>query len=95
VYKVTNRGKNASQPDGPVLFSVSLYLNNFQSIIIVEIVLSINCKDAGDPVCTHTIYGETEEEVLKNAKEHGYTEESWNEILSKNLEHFKKIIEQV
>ena len=30
--------------------------------------LSINCKDAGDPVCTHTMYGETEEEVLKNAK---------------------------
>ncbi|HEY6657809.1 MAG: uncharacterized protein K0S93_1134 [Nitrososphaeraceae archaeon] len=62
--------------------------------------LSINCKDAGDPVCTHTMYGETEEEVLKNAKEHGikehgYTEESWNEILSKNLEHFKKIIKQV
>jgi len=54
----------------------------------------------GDPVCTHTMYGETEEEVLKNAKqhgikEHGYTEESWNEILSKNLEHFKKIIKQV
>jgi predicted small metal-binding protein len=42
--------------------------------------LSINCKDAGDPVCTHTMYGETEEELLKNAKahgiqEHGYTEE--------------------
>jgi hypothetical protein len=37
---------------------------------------------------------------LKNAKEHGikehdYAEESWNEILSKNLEHFKKIIKQV
>ena len=26
--------------------------------------LSINCKDAGDPVCTHTMYGETEEELL-------------------------------
>ena len=61
--------------------------------------LSINCKDAGDPVCTHIIYGETEEEVLKNAKEHGikehgYTEESWNEEISKNLQHFKKIIKQ-
>lgn len=33
--------------------------------------LSINCKDAGDPVCTHTMYGETEEEVLENAKKHG------------------------
>jgi hypothetical protein len=33
--------------------------------------LSIYCRDAGDPVCTHTMYGETEEELLKNAKEHG------------------------
>ena len=30
--------------------------------------LSLNCKDAGDPVCTHTMYGETEEELLENAK---------------------------
>ncbi len=65
--------------------------------MVDKMVLSINCKDAGDPVCNHTMYGETEEELLKKAKEHGikehgYTEESWNEILSKNLEHFKKII---
>jgi predicted small metal-binding protein len=33
--------------------------------------LSLNCKDAGDPVCTHTMTGETEEEVLANAKKHG------------------------
>jgi hypothetical protein len=33
--------------------------------------LSINCKDAGDPICTHTMYGETEEELFNNAKEHG------------------------
>ena len=62
--------------------------------------LSINCKDAGDPVCNHTMYGETEEEVLKNAKEHGIKEHGLyrrilDEILSKNLEHFKKIIKQV
>ncbi len=48
--------------------------------------LSINCKDAGDPVCTHTMYGETEEELLKNAKE------QWNEELSKNQEKFRKLI---
>ena len=30
--------------------------------------LSINSKDAGDPICTHTMYGETEEELLKNAR---------------------------
>jgi len=61
--------------------------------------LSINCKDAGDPVCTHTMYGETEEELLKNVKEHGinvhgYTEETWNDEVSKNLEHFRKIIKK-
>jgi hypothetical protein len=32
--------------------------------------LSINCKDAGDPFNTHTMYGETKEELFKNAKEH-------------------------
>ena len=57
--------------------------------------ISLNCKDAGDPVCTHTMYGETEEELIENAKKHGievhgYTEESFNEEITKNLEYFKK-----
>ena len=34
--------------------------------------LSLNCKDAGDPVCTHTMYGETEEELIENAKKTWY-----------------------
>jgi hypothetical protein len=55
--------------------------------------LSLNCKDAGDPVCTHTVYGETEEEVLQNAKKHGievhgFTEETWN----KEIEYEVSII---
>ncbi len=59
--------------------------------------LSLNCKDAGDPVCTHTMYGETEEELIESAKKHGievhgYTEESFQEEMSKNLEHFRKVI---
>jgi predicted RNase H-like HicB family nuclease len=58
--------------------------------------LSLNCKDAGDPVCTHTMYGETEEELLQNAKHgievHGYTEESWNDKIAKNSDHFRKLI---
>jgi predicted small metal-binding protein len=59
--------------------------------------LSINCKDVGDPVCTHTMYGETEDELLENAKKHGievhgYTEESFNEEMAKNLENFRKVI---
>ena len=46
---------------------------------------SLNCNDAGDPVCTHTMHGETAEELLANAKKHGmevhgYTEETWNVI---------------
>ncbi|HYG00658.1 MAG TPA: DUF1059 domain-containing protein [Candidatus Saccharimonadales bacterium] len=59
--------------------------------------LSLNCKDAGDPLCTHTMYGETEEELIENAKKHGievhgYTEESFTEEMSKNLEQFRKVI---
>jgi predicted small metal-binding protein len=62
-----------------------------------KMTLSINCKDAGDPVCTHTMYGETEEELLKNAKEHGmkehgYSEETWKNEMSHNLEHFRSLI---
>ena len=33
--------------------------------------LSLNCIDAGDPICTHMMYGETEEELIENAKKHG------------------------
>jgi predicted small metal-binding protein len=63
-----------------------------------KMTLNLNCKDAGDPVCTHTMYGETEEELLQNAKKHGmevhgYTEQSWNEV-TKNTEHFRKIIKK-
>lgn len=59
--------------------------------------LSLNCKDAGDHVCTHTMYGETEEDLLQIAKKHGievhgYTEESWNEEIAKNSDHFRKLI---
>ena len=59
--------------------------------------LSHNCKDAGYPVCTHTMYGETEEELIANAKKHGievhgYTEETWNEEMGKNRENFRKLI---
>ena len=58
---------------------------------------SINCKDAGDPICTHTAYGETEDELFENAKRHcieshGYTEESFNEEVERNLEHFRNLI---
>jgi predicted small metal-binding protein len=59
--------------------------------------LSLYCKDAGDPVCTHTMYGETEEELLQNAKKHGievhgYTEESCNEEIARNSDGFRKLI---
>lgn len=59
--------------------------------------LSLNCKDAGDPVCTHTVYGETEDQVLENAKRHvmeshGYPEEKVNESFSKYQEHYRQSI---
>jgi hypothetical protein len=60
---------------------------------------SLNCKDAGDRVCTHTMHGETAEELLANAKKqglevHGYTEETWNEEISKNKDHFRSLIKK-
>jgi predicted small metal-binding protein len=62
--------------------------------------LTLNCKDAGDPVCTHTMQGETEEELFENAKKHGievhgYTEEKFNEEFANNKDHFRKIIKTV
>ena len=67
--------------------------------MIKSMTLSLNCKDAGDPVCTHTMTGETEEELLANAKKHGmevhgYTEENWNEEFSKNKDHFRSLIKK-
>jgi predicted small metal-binding protein len=61
--------------------------------------LSLNCKDAGDPVCTHTMHGETEEELLANAKKHGievhgYTEETRNEEISKNKDRLRSQIKK-
>ena len=48
--------------------------------------LSINCKDVGEKVCNHTMYGRTEEELFANAKEVVYTEENWKEEISGNLQ---------
>jgi predicted small metal-binding protein len=61
--------------------------------------LSLNCKDAGDPVCTHTMTGETEEELLAKAKKHGievhgYTEKTWNDEIGKNKDRFGSLIKQ-
>ena len=39
--------------------------------LLKHVILSINCKDAGDKVCNHTMYYETEEELYANAKELG------------------------
>ena len=43
------------------------------------------------------MYGETEEELLENAKKHdieahGYTEETHKKEMAKNLEHFRRLI---
>lgn len=43
--------------------------------------------------------GETEEELLANAKKHGmevhgYTEEQWSEEISKKKDHFRSLIKK-
>jgi hypothetical protein len=45
------------------------------------------------------MHGETEEELLANAKKHGievhgYTEETWNEEISKNKDRFRRMIKK-
>jgi len=58
----------------------------------------LNCKEAGDPVCMHTMCDEIEEEeLLANAMKygieiHGYTEETSKEEVSKILDHFRNPI---
>jgi hypothetical protein len=42
------------------------------------------------------MYGDKEEELLASAKKHGievhgYTEETWNEEIAKNVENFRQI----
>ena len=55
---------------------------------ILKMTLSLNCKKAGDPVYAHTMYGDTEEELLAS-KKHGI-QVSW--IYWRNVEwrSFKK-----
>jgi hypothetical protein len=57
----------------------------------------LNCKEADDAVCTHTMCDEIEEELLANAMKHGieihgYTEETSKEEVSKILDHFRNRI---
>jgi hypothetical protein len=57
----------------------------------------LNCKEADDPICTHTMCDEIEEELLANAMKHGieihgYTEETSKEEVSKILDHFRNPI---
>ena len=45
------------------------------------------------------MYGETEEELFAYAKKHGtevhgYTEETWNEEISKNKDHYRSLIKK-
>lgn len=43
----------------------------------------LNCKEAGDPVCTHTMCDEIEEELLANAMKHGIEIHGYIEETSK------------
>lgn len=65
-------------------------------------ILSINCKDAGDPTCSHTISGETFEqkgETFDNAKkhaleEHRITAAEFEEDVKKNEEKYRSLIKK-
>ncbi len=60
---------------------------------------SINCKEAGDPTCTHIIRGETEQELFHNAmnhaiREHGMTAAEFEEDVKKNEEKYRSLIKK-
>ena len=46
--------------------------NIVNELSVPKMTLTLNCKDAGDPVCTHTMYGETEEETIAKRQETWY-----------------------
>jgi predicted small metal-binding protein len=62
--------------------------------------LSIDCKEAGSPDCSHTVTGATEEELFANAKKHameshGMTAEQFDEEAKTNGEKYRKLIKEV
>jgi len=59
--------------------------------------LSINCKEAGDAKCEHTVTGETVQELMENGKKHamevhGMTAEEVDKYFKENEEKFRGII---
>ncbi|MEP6577044.1 MAG: DUF1059 domain-containing protein [Nitrososphaerota archaeon] len=64
------------------------------------LMLSINCKEAGDPNCSHTITGATEQELFENAKkhamqDHGMTAEEFDKDAKENEQKYKNLIKEV
>ena len=62
--------------------------------------LSINCKEAGDPQCSHTITGATDQELFENARKHamqshGMTAREFEEDVKKNDAKYRKLIKEL
>ena len=62
--------------------------------------LSINCKEAGDPQCSNTITGATDQELFENARKHamqsrGMTAQEFEEDVKKNDAKYRKLIKEL
>lgn len=62
--------------------------------------LSINCKEAVDPQCSHTITGATDQELFENARKHamqshGMTAQEFEEDVKKNDAKYRKLIKEL
>ena len=69
-------------------------------LLITVFVLSMHCKGTIDSTCSQTLYGVTEEILLRNAKyhalnTHSYTEDSWCDLISKRLENIRQLISKI
>jgi predicted small metal-binding protein len=62
--------------------------------------LSVNCKEAGDPKCEHTVTGENEQELMENGKKHaievhGMTAEEVDKYFRENEGKFRSLIKHI
>lgn len=93
ISKQRNRQYNTQGDERKLsLYTTTLFLN-------LNLMLSINCKEAGDLNCSHTITGNTEQELFENAKKHamethGMTAQDFEEDAMKNEEKYRKLIKQ-
>ena len=53
---------------------------------------SLRCADLGDPNCTWESSGESEEELMRRAEEHGRQKHNWSALSEEEREKLRRAI---